>query len=136
MRYIAASPRCSVLWRAPEPHVFAKDLIVVDDRLFHALNLVTLDVLVELLDRFQHEGLGLFLAMLALGQLKEDSAPREQGVREPLLQRPEAVAAFLQGTAELHPVGLPLTTHRFDVVHLDGDVLDALAILLDELVDL
>src|SRR5437879_5552283 len=130
-------PRSSfVLRRAPEPHVFAQDLVVVDDRLFHALVLVMLDVLVELLDRFQHEGLGLLLAMLALGQFKEDPAPREQGVREPLLQRPEAVAAFLQGAAELHPVRLPLATHRFDVIHLDGDVLDALAVLLDELVDL
>src|SRR5437879_13330767 len=108
-------PRSSfVLRRAPEPHVFAQDLVVVDDRLFHALNLVTLDVLVELLDRFQHEGLGLLLAMLALGQLKEDPAPREQGVREPLLQRPEAVPAFLQATADLHPGGPPLTPHPFE----------------------
>src|SRR5437899_3867017 len=74
--------------------------------------------------------------MLALGQLQEDPAPGKQGEREPLLQRSEAVAALLQGTAEFHPVRLPLATHRIDVVHLDSDVLDTLAELHDEVVNL
>src|SRR5207302_10420632 len=99
-------------------------------------DLVTLDVLVKLLHRFQHEGLGLLTAMLALVQLQEDPAPREQGEREPLLQRSEAVAAILQWTAEFHPERPPLATHRLDVVHLDSDALDTLAELRDQDVDL
>jgi len=74
--------------------------------------------------------------VLPLGQFEEDAAPREQGVGEPLFEGTKAIAAFLQWTAELDAVRFPLTADRLNVVNLDSHVLDALAVLLDELRDL
>src|SRR5687767_8508818 len=74
--------------------------------------------------------------MLALGELEKDPASREEGVGKSLFEWTKPVSPIFQISAESHPMRLPFSRHGVYIIHLNCNMLDTLAVSVNELANL